>query len=50
MPQNLAGGVEDAQQIKARPKRKQVKSACLNCRKRKTGISLLPREDYYFFF
>jgi hypothetical protein len=42
MPSHLVngggnGGIEDAQQIKARPKRKQVKSACLNCRKRKTG-------------
>ncbi|ELR17520.1 fungal Zn(2)-Cys(6) binuclear cluster domain containing protein [Acanthamoeba castellanii str. Neff] len=38
MPAHLVnGGIEDAQQVKARPKRKQVKSACLNCRKRKTG-------------
>jgi len=46
LPAHLAGagsavgqsvGAEGAQQIKSRPKRKQVKSACLNCRKRKTG-------------
>ncbi len=39
LPASTSSVVEEVQaQVKPRPKRKQVKSACINCRKRKTGI------------